>query len=197
MYGGTALALRLGHRTSVDFDFFSRRPFQPTALLHSIVYLRNQTVTQQSANTLSCDVDVGNGLVKVSFFGDLSLGQIEPPDRTADNEIAVASLRDLFGSKCATVPQRNEPKDYLDIHALIIKGGVRLDEGISCARAIYGRQYNPLMTLQALAYFDDLPGPLPENVKADLLAAVKSVSLKQLPNIAASGQIGDGSGART
>jgi hypothetical protein len=32
LYGGTALALRLGHRQSVDFDFFTSRPFSPVAL---------------------------------------------------------------------------------------------------------------------------------------------------------------------
>ena len=29
LYGGTALALRLGHRVSADFDFFSNQPFDP------------------------------------------------------------------------------------------------------------------------------------------------------------------------
>jgi hypothetical protein len=35
LYGGTALALRLGHRQSVDFDFFSRQSFQPLELMRS------------------------------------------------------------------------------------------------------------------------------------------------------------------
>jgi hypothetical protein len=130
--------------------------------------------------------------VKVSFFGGLSLNQVERPDIVASNGIAVASLKDLFGTKCATVPQRNEVKDYLDIHALLAKGGVELSVGIACATAIYGRQYNPVMTLQALSYFDDLPESLPRGVKADLLAAVKSVSLQALPSITSSDKIGTG-----
>ena len=191
LYGGTALALRLGHRASVDFDFFSCHAFRPDELLRTVAYLHNQSVTQQSENTLSCDVDTNKGPVKISFFGDLSLRQIEPPDRFADSGIAIASLRDLFGTKCATVPQRNEVKDYLDIHALVTQAKLDLAEGVACARAIYGRQYNPLMTLQALSYFDDLPNRLPSSVKADLLAAVKAVSVGHLPRIEASGKIGD------
>jgi hypothetical protein len=39
LYGGTALALRLGHRVSIDFDFFSNQPFDPDDLAASIPYL--------------------------------------------------------------------------------------------------------------------------------------------------------------
>lgn len=192
LYGGTALALRLGHRESVDFDFFSCRPFQPLALARSIAYLENQVITQQSENTLSCDITTETGIVKVSFFGGLSLRQIEPPDLADNNEIAMASLRDIFGMKCATVPQRNEVKDYLDIHALLNRAKMSLPEGLACAKAIYGRQYNPVLTLQALSYFDDLREPLAPGVKSDLVAAVRAVSLQSLPTIDATQKIGDG-----
>jgi len=93
--------------------------------------------------------------------------------------------------KCGTVPQRNETKDYLDIHALIVKAGINLSRGMASAAAIYGNQYNPMLTLQALAYFKDLPEPLPEKVKEDLVSAVKSVSLEDLPTITASQTIGE------
>ncbi|MDN5753041.1 MAG: nucleotidyl transferase AbiEii/AbiGii toxin family protein [Nitrosospira sp.] len=191
LYGGTALALRLGHRESVDFDFFSHHAFSPLELARTIPYLENQTITQQEPDTLSCSVETVAETVKVSFFGNLRLAQIDPPDRVGSNLIAVASLRDLFGMKCATIPQRSEAKDYLDIHALINDAGVNLAQGIACAQAIYGRQYNPMMTLQALSYFADLQDPLPPAVEADLLAAVKSVAVDKLPTIAASGHIGN------
>lgn len=191
LYGGTALALRLGHRESVDFDFFSRQTFQPLELARKIPYLENQTVTQQENNTLTCAIETAADTVKVSFFGNLSLGQVETPDRVDSNGITVASLHDLFGMKCATIPQRSETKDYLDIHAIISDAGTNLAEGIACARAIYGRQYNPMMTLQALSYFGDLHEPLPEAIESDLLAAVKSVTVHNLPVITASGHIGD------
>jgi Nucleotidyl transferase AbiEii toxin, Type IV TA system len=192
LYGGTALALRLGHRESVDFDFFSCRTFQPLELSRSIAYLKDQTVTQYSESTLSCEVATKKGIVKISFFGGLSLGQIEPPDLIQNNGIAVASLKDLFGMKCATVPQRNEVKDYRDIHALITQGKMNLATGLAAARAIYGRQYTPVLTLQALCYFNDLPEALPEELRAALLAAVKSVSLQDLPAITAPHHIGAG-----
>lgn len=192
LYGGTALALRLGHRESIDFDFFSRRSFQPLELARSISYLKDQVITQHAENTLSCAISTEAGPVKVSFFGALSLGQIEPPDLVESNNVAVASLRDLMGTKCATIPQRAEMKDYLDIDALISTAGINLSEGLACAKAMYGRQYNPMLTLQALSYFKDLHGSLAPDVQSRLLAAVKSVSLQNLPEMTASWRIGDG-----
>jgi Nucleotidyl transferase AbiEii toxin, Type IV TA system len=47
LYGGTALALRLGHRQSVDFDFFSRTAFNPGDLAREIPYLAE---AEQSAS---------------------------------------------------------------------------------------------------------------------------------------------------
>jgi hypothetical protein len=159
-------------------------------LLRQIPYLKDQSVIQEAESTLSCEVGTETSAVKLSFFGGLTLNQVEQPDPVESNNIAVASLQDLFGTKCATVPQRNEVKDYLDIHALLTKGRIELSVGIACAAAIYGRQYNPILTLQALSYFDDLPESQPEAVKADLLAAVKSVSLQALPFITSSNKIG-------
>lgn len=191
LYGGTALALRLGHRESIDFDFFSQRPFQAIELLRTISYLKDQTVTQEDENTLSCDLATEYGSVKISFFGGLALGQLQAPDQVASNGILVASSIDIFGMKCATIPQRNEIKDYLDIHALITQGKISLQEGIAAAKSIYGRQYSPILTLQALSYFDDLTPSLPANVRADLTAAVQSVSLDSIASIATTHKIGE------
>jgi hypothetical protein len=190
LYGGTALALRLGHRQSVDFDFFSAQPFATQDLLHSVSYLVGQKVTQDAKNTLTCEVQTPSGVVKLRFFGDLDIFQISPPTQAVGNGIAVASLDDLFGMKCATLPQRNAVRDYLDIHALITQAKLPLARGIACARAIYGRQYVPTMTLQALSYFKDLPERLPDKVMNDLLKAVQSWVPERLPDIGATQKIG-------
>ena len=51
LYGGTAIALRLGHRQSIDFDFFAQYSFEPDALLRKIPYL-NGAIVRQSSPTL-------------------------------------------------------------------------------------------------------------------------------------------------
>ncbi|MDE0155895.1 MAG: nucleotidyl transferase AbiEii/AbiGii toxin family protein [Gammaproteobacteria bacterium] len=192
LYGGTALALRLGHRASIDYDFFSASSFEPLKLFRSLASLENKKAVQVEEDTLTCIVETGTGPCQVSFFGGLTLRQVNIPDVSNDNNIAVASLQDVFGMKCATVPTRSESKDYLDIHALLTMSGLELAEGIAAAKAIYGNQYNPLQTLQALCYFDDLPEPLPEAERADLSAAVNEVNLDRLPEVAAHYQIAEG-----
>jgi nucleotidyltransferase AbiEii toxin of type IV toxin-antitoxin system len=49
LYGGTAVALHLGHRHSVDFDFFGSRPLDPTNLALAIPFLAGATITQREA----------------------------------------------------------------------------------------------------------------------------------------------------
>ena len=73
LYGGTALALRLAHRTSVDFDFFSNAPFDPDDLARMLPYLKDAERVRMAPNTLTCRVDRG-GPVLLSFFGELGLG---------------------------------------------------------------------------------------------------------------------------
>ena len=192
LYGGTALALRLGHRTSIDYDFFSASSFEPLQLFRSLASFENKQAVQVAEDTLTCIVETGAGPCRASFFGGLTIRQVNIPDISDDNNIAVASLRDIFGMKCATVPARSESKDYLDIHALVTMSGLELAEGIAAAKAIYGNQYNPMQTLQALCYFDDLPEPLSDAARSDLLAAVNEVNLDRLPELTAHYRIADG-----
>jgi hypothetical protein len=53
LYGGTALALRLGHRASVDFVFFAFQPFDIEALRHSVPWIRDAEILQAQPNTLT------------------------------------------------------------------------------------------------------------------------------------------------
>ena len=155
LYGGTALTLHLGHRTSVDFDFFSNEPFDPERLAATLAYLKDAERVQVAPNTLTCRVDRG-GAVLVSFFGDLGLGTSGParPGPTEDDNIA--SLLDIAGTKMAVVQKRAEAKDYLDVDALL-QNGVDLPTALAAGQVIYGSSFNPLITLKALSFFDDLP----------------------------------------
>jgi Nucleotidyl transferase AbiEii toxin, Type IV TA system len=181
LYGGTAIALRLGHRQSMDFDFFAQTPFQPDALLAEIPYLKGAVVRQLSANTLTATVERG-GPVQVSFFGDLGLGQVETPNFVESPGLAIASLVDLAGTKVKVLVQRVEPKDYIDIHALLTKGRLSLATILAAASVIFGPQFSPLLALKAIAYHDDpaLAG-LSRELKSDLAKAVQTTDPQKLP----------------
>jgi hypothetical protein len=181
LYGGTAIALRLGHQPSVDFDFFSRVRFEPRALLQGLPYLKGATVRQSAANTLTATVDRG-GLVQLSFFGGLGLGQVVAEDLAEDIRLKVAALIDLAGVKAAVVTQRAEIRDYLDIHALLKRAGISLADMLAAGAVIYGSQFNPLLSLKAISYHDDPAlAELPQAVRRDLIAAVKATDPRRLP----------------
>jgi hypothetical protein len=178
LYGGTALALRLGHRSSVDFDFFSNQSFDPDELAGVIPYLKDAERVQVAPHTLKCRVE-RNGPVLVSFFGGLGLGQAAPRDQAERRTLYVASLLDLAGTKVAVVQKRAETRDYLDIDALL-RHGIDLPTALAAGRLVYGRSFNPMITLKALSFFDDLP-TLPADVRKRLSAAVEAVDPSSIP----------------
>jgi hypothetical protein len=185
LYGGTAIALRLGHRPSVDFDFFANTPFTPNALLEQVRYLRGAIVRRSEPNTLTVTIERA-GPVQMSFFGDLNLGQAAPAETAIGPEIKVASLLDLAGCKVAVVTQRAELKDYVDVHTLMTKTDIPLDKMLAAASIIYGDQFNPLLSLKALSYHDDASlADLSTDIRRDLIAAVRAVDPQHLPHLPA------------
>jgi hypothetical protein len=181
LYGGTAIALRLGHRASADFDFFGRASFDPDRLLSAVPYLSGSRVLQREENTLTCLLTRG-GPVQVSFFGLPTIGRIEEPTPVEGPGFPVASLIDLAGMKAAVLQKRAQAKDYLDIDALITAG-------VALPTALDGNAFEPQITVKALTYFGDGDLPtLPAQVQRRLVAAATTVDLNALPSIRLLGQ---------
>jgi nucleotidyltransferase AbiEii toxin of type IV toxin-antitoxin system len=183
LYGGTALALHLAHRKSVDFDLFGSRALDLAQIEQGISFLKGAKVIQRDKNTLSAIVDRG-GPVKVSFFGVPNLPRLSAAVVANDNGLGVASLLDLAGTKASVVQVRAEAKDYIDIDALITVGKVGLPLALSAAQRLYGSTFNPQITLKALSFFDDGDLTLlPEDIKLRLATAAREVDLDHLPAI--------------
>jgi hypothetical protein len=185
LYGGTALALHLGHRNSVDFDFFAREPLNLPQLEGEIPFLAGANIIQREKNTLSAIVERG-GPVKVSFFGVPTLPRLAPAHVAEENNLKVASLLDLAGTKASVIQVRAEAKDYLDLDALMRLGAVDLATALAAAHALYGPTFNPEVTLKALCYFDDGNlRDLPSDLKQRLVEAAREVDLDHLPLLGA------------
>src|ERR1043166_972185 len=185
LYGGTAIALRLAHRQSADFDFLTLESFEPGALLQKISYLKGAALRQAAPNTLSVNLDRG-GVIQLSYFGSLGIGQVAPDERVEGPGFRVASLVDLAGMKVAVLPQRVEVRDYLDIHALLTQAGISLPEMLSAAVIIYGAQFNPLISLKAITYHNDFAlADLSKGMRDDLLAAAQATDIRKLPKLSA------------
>jgi hypothetical protein len=183
LYGGTAIALHPGHRQSVDFDFFGDRDFEPVQLGARIPFLAAAMVTQQARNTWSGIVE-RDGPVRLSFFGLPDIPRLVRPLIVFSNGLQIASLLDLAGMTAAVVQQRAEAKDYLDLDAILSDGRVDLPTALASARAIYGRSFNPQITLKALSFFDDGNlRALPDSTKERLARAARDVDLDRLPQL--------------
>ena len=182
LYGGTAVALRLGHRFSVDFDFFTDKPLDKHALITALPLIGESTVLQDQPEAFTVLVDrdgMPNAYVKLSFFGTLDFGRIGEPQMTEDGVLQVAALDDLMATKLKVLLQRIEAKDYQDIAAMI-KAGVSLASGLAAARALYGASFQPSESLKALVYFEG--GDLQTLSPGDREALIKATSaVRDLP----------------
>ena len=182
LYGGTAIALRLGGRESIDFDFFTESPLSTDALIRALPFLKDAKLLQAEPNTGSFSVE-REGAVKISFFGSLSFGRVGIPARCEDNGIWVASLLDLAAQKMKVILTRAEAKDYLDIHALL-HAGVSLPEALGAAAALYP-EFNPVLSLKALAYYGeaslaDIPSVIRNELIAESAKVTAAAPLKRL-----------------
>jgi hypothetical protein len=183
LFGGTAIALQLGHRASLDFDFLTEQIFDPDKLYSDVSFLHGSTPIQKATNTLTCTVDRG-GPVQVSFFATPALKLIEPPLVANDIGLKIASLLDLAGMKAAVVQKRPEARDYLDLDAIIQQSSINLSTALAAARLLYGQSLNPELTLKSLSFFGDGNlGTLTRPVRERLVAAVRSVDLDRLPTL--------------
>ncbi|MGJ5181890.1 nucleotidyl transferase AbiEii/AbiGii toxin family protein [Bradyrhizobium oligotrophicum] len=156
LYGGTAVALHLGHRTSVDFDFFKAEPLDKAKISSALRFMRDAQPLQEDVNSLIVDAVAPAGRVKVSFFGGLALGRINDPLQTRDRVLLVASLEDLLATKLEAILDRAEAKDYRDIAAMLL-AGVSLERALGGFAAMF--RSDAALPLKALGFFKD--GDLP------------------------------------
>jgi hypothetical protein len=152
LYGGTAIALHLGHRESLDFDFFRSEPLDKDQIRAAFGFITGAAVVQDAPNTLVVLAKMPSGSVKISFFGRIGFGRVNDPLQTNDGILLVASLDDLMATKLKATLDRAEAKDYRDIAAMI-SAGVSLPAGLSAFRTMFDGE--PAQVLRALGFFGD------------------------------------------
>lgn len=178
--GGTALALQLGHRRSIDLDFFISEFSDPENLLHAVGALRPKVIHQTPGT-----MDLLINDVKVSFieyrYPLLEVKQVY-------DEVALASIRDIACMKVSAISSRGSKKDFVDL--AVILEHVTLEHVLEdFAKKFESVQYETLHLLKSLVYFDDaekdpdpdfLTGPSWEDTKKSIQDVVKRLNLKNL-----------------
>ena len=162
LYGGTAVALHLGHRISVDFDFFRTEPLDKKAIEKSFTFMHDAQTIQEDENTLVVSAAMQSGSVKISFFGGVAIGRINQPLLTRDKTLLVASLEDLLATKLKAIIDRAEAKDYRDI-SVMLSAGISLERALGAFAKMYGKDAG--LPLRAMGFFKD--GDLPSLPESD------------------------------
>lgn len=148
--GGTAVALQLGHRQSVDFDWFTDKSIESPLALAKAFERRGLPLVVDSVATGTLHARLLE--VRVTFL-EYGYPLLRPLKPWTKYKFHMASLDDLACMKLAAVAGRGAKKDFVDIYALVRRHRP-LDELI----ALYRRKYDleDVGHLRyALAYFDD------------------------------------------
>ena len=157
--GGTAVALRFGHRRSEDFDWFAPALSRPDAL-QSALQAEGLSLqeTQIEAGTVISRIDG----VKISFF-EYRYPVLGSPDQWSEYDTLIASVRDLAAMKLLAVAQRGLRKDFVDVYELL-QSGVVLRGMLEDFREKF--KTDSISALRGLTYFDDAETePMPEMLK--------------------------------
>lgn len=147
--GGTALALQIGHRDSLDFDFFRKEDFDTSKLFNKVgeVFAGLKIIkTQEEKNTLSINI----GKVKFSFL----TYPYKLVDKLVETEsLKLASIKDIACMKLSAIVSRATLKDYIDLY-FILKH-FTLEQILNLAKDKFP-QLDTGLILKSLVYFEDI-----------------------------------------
>jgi hypothetical protein len=147
MAGGTALALQIGHRTSIDFDFYIYKKFNNRKLLKYLEdHFKKIKLIQIPEQTLIVKID----RTEVSFF-HYPYPLIYPLIREKEFP-PIASKEDIAAMKLMSIIQRGTKRDFIDIYFLIKEIGLK--KIFEIAKKKYP-SFDYYLALRALNYFED------------------------------------------
>ena len=169
LVGGTAIALYIGHRRSVDFDLFKYSSLKHSKIIQKISefgypYIITRKVTEQ------LNINVGN--VKFTFFEYPF--KIDAQNKF-ENTIRLPELLDLTAMKAYALGRRSKWKDYVDMY-FILKYFYSIEQISEKANKIYDQLFSEKLFRAQLSYFDDIDYSEPVEY---LLPAVSVEEIKE------------------
>lgn len=150
LVGGTAIALHIGHRYSIDFDLFSKKSFSTNHILKDIEEKYPATTTLYKAND---QIHFNVNGVKLTFF---EYPFEIPATEKFQDEIKLPSLKILAAMKAFALGGRAKWKDYVDLY-FILSNHFSFEEISEEAESLFGEgAFNRKLFKQQLAYFADV-----------------------------------------
>lgn len=151
LVGGTALALQIGHRLSVDFDFFSKEEL-PKNLFQNVKRLfpnSSISITYRSPEQINILLDE----IKTTFF----YYPYPVVNRlVAYQKVGMASVLEIAAMKAHAIGQRLAYKDYVDWYFILKEGYVGLSDVIKLADQKLGGEFSDRLFLGQLVSLVDI-----------------------------------------
>ena len=153
LVGGTAVALHIGHRESIDFDLFTkdpayefdasdlRRRFSRLSIIGSIIRERDVELTLHTKTG-----------IQVTFF---HFPHVIPFTETIDRVLDMPNLLTLAAMKAYALGFRSKWKDYVDLY-FIMRDFHSINEISARAQELFKGEFNERLFRQQLGFFDDI-----------------------------------------
>lgn len=149
LVGGTAIALHIGHRESIDFDLFSPNEFS-NANIRAVFRRAEKTIEVLRADTNQFTFVVDG--VHITFFCyPYPIRYVESFDTFA----RMPTLLTLAAMKAFALGRRSKWKDYVDMY-FILKDFHTINEISVEAEALFAGEFNEKLFRSQLSYFDDI-----------------------------------------
>ncbi|MDR3093595.1 MAG: nucleotidyl transferase AbiEii/AbiGii toxin family protein [Bacteroidales bacterium] len=165
LVGGTALALQLGHRKSVDLVFFGNVSLTRDDIVEAVEDAGLEIIPQK--NTLRIHIFEINK-VKVDIV-TLPYEWIEPP--VQKEGVKMAGLKDIAAMKLEAITNRGSKKDFIDVYFLLQHFSLQQMLDLYCAKYPKGAVFN---VMRSLTYFEDAE----DNKMPEMLANVQWEEIK-------------------
>ncbi len=167
--GGTSLALQIGHRTSLDFDFYTKKEFEPPRLREEFdKRFKKVREIHVAEGTLILDIEG----IELSFF-KYPYKLVKPCLKLED--VNLASVEDIAAMKILAISQRGKRRDFIDIYFLIQKFGLK--KIMELTKEKYS-MFNIYVGLQGLSYFKDAD----EDLEVDRFRLFEKISWGKIKN---------------
>lgn len=144
--GGTAIALQLSHRKSIDFDFFANKEV-------SLAEIKRILVNCDIQNTIISNIDQYTAIVDQVKITFLNYPYLLNPSVNYKN-ILMPDLLTLAATKAFTIGRRPKWKDYVDLYFLIHKFGIK--RIIERAEEVFQGMFNDKLFREQLLFFEDI-----------------------------------------
>lgn len=149
LVGGTAIALYLGHRRSIDFDLFKSTSINPKRILSKIsAYHYKYQVTRRVTDQLNLTI---NGVTFTFFEYPYKI----EARNNFENITRLPSLLDLAAMKAYALGRRSKWKDYVDFYFLL-KDHFTVNQISDRAVEIYDQMFSQKLFRAQLCYFKDI-----------------------------------------